>query len=1015
MQRFLLQISVAACALLPIHSNAETWEIEGLEPPAKLAKAERAFLDVRNAKRDLADIPQNASDTIGSVEDEIFQIQKRISNAIAEYNTRERGMEAEIESDNVLRERAVEEARIERERLDKEHSRLTGVYQRAHENKDNLSLEDISKLRAEIEPRLAKNEELRIKNRDERDNVLRALERRATARENELLDLAAKIPDQSDLMRPEDRLRRVKTIKFEAEQKLEKLRTDEHDTAIAFLRELYATAPEHLVVVTASQNKKLFYKAEWKPTGEASATTQAEKDAIASVIAEEEAKLRILENSTKTWRRVVREHAQSIKLESDSATEALNLIADEQYRTVWINASLEITGTIIGAAGTGGISSVIQLASQTGKAFASVKKATKLLGSVTGQTDKFIIENVSTAIGKLVNVEAVGALSAANKIYDFEFGIGGEDRKFNVSRETGFKSDAVQLVAGDMAEFVMSTTAEEISKGVARNMGILTKATKAAASVSEVTKGAGVELATTGLKAIVSARAQALNNARAKQYITSHIVAEALHVSFLNAKRVWLRLDAVTKAHREMVEALKLRLENGPRALEMEKESKLTELSEGDTFDMVFEFSNPVSTEPVISAEGLSFLTLEPVTSERRKWKAKVLVERDNLDDVQLDVGYKDSERPWQLLDSNPATPPRLASLLKDHWDGYEAGNDTNHVLRLGDKRTAFKCAAPQSTASAGSASEDTTIIAGIVETEKLDCSYWVFVPWGVLGVQVTDDRIEAEWVKTFDYERLIAEIFDEAYTDDSMKRMGFKPGKFFSATNASPQTYSDVDFDPVELWDRSAAGIYNGQISTTMTYACDIRNVKERYNEVSAAFSSPVSVLLAPTHSNEIFKGAGISIAFDASEYFKREIVQEYTDSDRLVKIYGVKECGIEGQSSSLGRTMVIKGYPVDSDQDPMSFTPKSLLDYVATKKQIELPNYAEMEPLEIFARQLEDLPQRIRFYQREHIFYNGLDLSVSPAAIEDWLSHPKGRLSAIKSLEQNLVLMQQQYDALK
>ncbi|MEP2946831.1 MAG: hypothetical protein ABJP18_11340, partial [Lentilitoribacter sp.] len=750
MRRFLLQISVAACALLPIHSNAETWEIEGLEPPAKLAKAERAFLDVRNAKRDLADIPQNASDTIGSIEDEIFQIQKRISDAIAEYNSREIGMEAEIERDNILRERAVEEARVERERLDKEYDRLTGVYQRAHDNKNNLSLESISKLRAEIEPKLEENEKLRTKNRQERDNVLRALKDRETARENELLNLAAKIPDQTDLMRPEDRLRHLKITKLEAEQKLEELREEEHRTAITFLRELYATTPEILLSVTASQNRNMFYKAEWKPKGEASATTQAEKDAIASIIAEEEAKLRVLENSTNIWRRVVREHAQSIKFESDSATEALNLIADEQYRTIAINTSLEITGTIVGAIATAGISSAVQLVTETKKFVKTYKKVRKVLGNISDQGDQFIYETVAARIGKLINGEAVNALAKANNIYDFDFGIGTDDRKFNVNKGTGLNSDAAQLIAGDVTELVVTTSVDQLSKSAARYMGVLTESTKAA-ELTKFAKGAGVGLAATGLKAVVSARAQTLNNARAKQYITSHIAAEALHASFLKAKRVWLRLDAVTKTHSEMVEALKLRLENGPRALEMEKESKLTELSEGDTFDMVFEFSHSVSADPVIKAEGLSFLTLEPVTSERRKWKTKVRVERDGLDDVILDVGYRGSERPWQLLDSNPATQPKLVSLLKDYWGGYEPGNDTNHVLRLGDKRTSFKCAAPQETVLAN---EDATIVAGIVETEKIDCSYWVFVPWGVLGVQVNDDRIEAEWIKTFAYER---------------------------------------------------------------------------------------------------------------------------------------------------------------------------------------------------------------------------------------------------------------------
>ena len=65
--------------------------------------------------------------------------------------------------------------------------------------------------------------------------------------------------------------------------------------------------------------------------------------------------------------------------------------------------------------------------------------------------------------------------------------------------------------------------------------------------------------------------------------------------------------------------------------------------------------------------------------------------------------------------------------------------------------------------------------------------------------------------------------MFDKALSDDGIKRMGFNPGRFFSARNQSPKTSSDFEFSPTQLWDQSAAVIYNGQISTTITYACQM------------------------------------------------------------------------------------------------------------------------------------------------------------------------------------------------
>lgn len=654
------------------NSYAATWEINGLEAPRALGEAEAAFNKVRRAEGKIGDTPQNALDTISAIEEELFELNKKISDGASAYEIREKAMEEEIAHDQNLADINQQKAHEKRVALDARHDRITSTLKRIKDN--DPTLKQLAQIRTEFLPELTQIENDITNLRAEETNVRNALKHRQIQRQLELDELKANIPHVSERMSISERLRQAQRIGLETEEEVSKLREQEHATATAFMRELLANTPEYLVAVKASFKDKVFYHGKWLPNGEAQATIQAEKDAIAKLLVKEEDNLAKLENSTKVWRGKVRELAQEIKQKSDTATQMLNLIAEEQERTLWINMGLEMGGTIASSLATGGIAVVVKLVKETDTFVQGLGKIRKSLADLPLENNKLLMESITADLSKTINGEAIEALTVADNIYDVGL-------RFDINRNTGARSDAALLIAGDLTEMVVSTIIEE---GIGATKTYFTGVANAATPTVTIVKGVGVDLATTGLKALVTARAQSLNQDRAREYLKAHVGAEVYHATFLEAKHVWLRLDAVTKAQKEMVDALRLRAENGPLALKLDKQDDQGEASKGDVIEIELEFSNPMIAAPLISGYGLSFTDAKESDASKRRWKVSATLEQDDLSEVNLDIGLDKRERPYFSLDTDPSTPPRLASLIKDHWDGYEDGSDINHTLHFG-------------------------------------------------------------------------------------------------------------------------------------------------------------------------------------------------------------------------------------------------------------------------------------------------------------------------------------------
>lgn len=653
-------------------SHADTWEIEGLEAPRALGEAEAAFNKIRRAENKIGDTPQKAIDTADSIKEELFNLNKRIEDGVSAYETRNQAMKDEIARDEELKQIDRQKVLTERTALKAREDAILSAMNRILDN--DPTKEQLEQLRTEFVPELTGIESHRIEIRQEATNVRNALEHRQTQRQLELNELQAEIPNTTERMAIEERLRLSQRIRFEAEQELSKLREQEHAAATTYLQELLANTPEYLMSVNASFKGEVFYDGKWTPDGAAKASTQAEKDAIAVVFAKEKKNLATLENSTQILRSTVRELAQKIKYQSDVATEMLNLIAQEQERTVWINMGVEISGAVAGAIATGGMSSVFQFVKETSTFVKGLSKIRKSLADIPLDVDKYIYETIAADLSKSINQPVVDALTVADNIYDL--GI-----TTTLNKNTGLRSDAAILGAGDLSEMVVSTGIAKGGEAFTRYMRNLAKVTP---KTTEIVRGSGIDLATVGAKMLVTSRAQSLNNQRAKDYVTAHVSALAFHATFLEAKRIWLTLDAVTKAQKELLDALRLRAENGPEPLKLDKTDGSGDATKGDEIELELKFSKPMIAAPTITAKGLSFSDAEESDVSKRRWKVTATLEEDDLTEVKLDIGLNERERPWFLLDSNPATPPRLTSLLKDHWDGYEAGTDTNHVLNFG-------------------------------------------------------------------------------------------------------------------------------------------------------------------------------------------------------------------------------------------------------------------------------------------------------------------------------------------
>ena len=514
-----------------------------------------------------------------------------------------------------------------------------------------------------------------------------ALDAREFNRETEINDMRSKVPGAVERMGIEDRLDKARSIGFDVSREYAKRSEAEHTTAADFLRELIASDPVGLLAVKARFKRKEFYKGEWKPTGEATAASNAEKEALTKIIAEEEEKFAKIDNARRELRAAVRKLAQDIKYENDQATNALNLIANEQLRTIVLNTGLEATGAAAGALATGGLSAAFQLASKSNGLFSLMKGSAHALKSNLGKVrhadmTKFVGEAVAARIGKVFNGELASVLTEADGAFDLGLNAVKGAGSISVNAKTGLQSDAGALIVGDIAEFGIGKALGRVTEIVAEKVGppgLPSPAlTKAAAMTS-----LGIDVATTTTKALVSARAQALNMGRANEYLAAHMAAQTFHAAFLPTKNMWLRAEKITKAQRELIETLKIRRELGPKNKKLSVVANAADATKGDRIELILKFSSTLTTAPEISAPGMMFTNAVVEGFDNSIWKTTGILQ-DDIEQTKLTVSLHQSERPWTKLDSNPETTPRVVSLLGNYWQGYEAGKDEHHEIRFG-------------------------------------------------------------------------------------------------------------------------------------------------------------------------------------------------------------------------------------------------------------------------------------------------------------------------------------------
>lgn len=98
-------------------------------------------------------------------------------------------------------------------------------------------------------------------------------------------------------------------------------------------------------------------------------------------------------------------------------------------------------------------------------------------------------------------------------------------------------------------------------------------------------------------------------------------------------------------------------------------------------------FSEPLEHTPKLAFDDPGVRVGKPVVGEAGPSVWEFPVTRFDImagaDTIPMEISLSSEESPYSNLDSNPATPPRLASLNAYDWTGYERGTDRNHAVRL--------------------------------------------------------------------------------------------------------------------------------------------------------------------------------------------------------------------------------------------------------------------------------------------------------------------------------------------
>lgn len=658
-------LALACLWLVPLPATAELWQVEGLAPPPSLRDAETVFQDARTRSKAAAPKVTQTLEALNEAENALHLMQVRIRDARAALETRRSGMAEEIARDAEVLAGARQKADARLGELDREADWMNAIVARVA-NDPAPSEADVGAARALL-PRLRTILDRKADIQRRLGNVERGLANQAETRARELRSLAADIPDPAVLLPLQGQVFRLQAQVDYTKLQTRLARATETEAAITFLNELIAVPPEHLSAVDVRMHGETIYQGRWQATGEGLADTDQEKAALSKVLASEVERLKVLETARDRLRAVTRNSAQDIKYHNDIASNALQLIANEQLRTLVINTGLEMGGAAAGMIVSGGMTGLLTAAS----ALKGSKPAIRELLTVPtdGEALAMLSQVVAADIAKHYNGKLAGSLEQANMVLPLAGGI-------RVNTGVGLSSDAGRLVAGDFVEIALVEGADKAAGTVLRRAGLV----GAAKPKPFMNKGNLVDIVTTSLKAGVALRAEILNEARAWEYLVAHTRAQSLHSVYLQSKVAWLRSIRIVEAQREVVAALTARLENGLQARQLDASRKPADLVAGALLEIELEFSHQVALEPVIEAPSLEVIQIAPKGEGRRRWiaTARLLEDRDKL---TLSVGYRQTERPWSMLDSNPATPPRLASLTGPHWGGYEAGPDRNHFL----------------------------------------------------------------------------------------------------------------------------------------------------------------------------------------------------------------------------------------------------------------------------------------------------------------------------------------------
>lgn len=467
---------------------------------------------------------------------------------------------------------------------------------------------------------------------------------------------------------------------FPSIKDVSKLSEKTAEKALTFLGALLRTPPVHLAGVKATINGEPWYEAQVEDdalaTGEGGSGAQAEgyRKALKQT-GEELAELgRLIKLADNQLQRLRDRWEYQSEIESISLyNKAIN-----ERDAIVIGGIIEAGGIIISAAASGGAAApAVHGMLSTLTAYAA-NKGTKLNNKLM---KKLFAKALNTMNGRQAFRESFKEITDYFEAKAVSTAV--MDARLNPYANA--ISSPAAIIVGDAIETFAGSGFKPI-------VDVINQAGTKAGVTTPAAAALLIPVATTLTKAGVQGMYDAVNDSEAADAFSAGVAAMLNRNAYLRMARA-RRVLRERRVHFKAVEnALQDLIEHGPRRkkidVKADSPAAREDLEKNGAAELTLTFSQPLSRRPKIKAKGVTFSKAGKQDEAGKVWQVRIesLNLSDNTSEIPLQIRLSRSEEPYAKLDSDPKSPLRLTSLDREGWQGYEAGPDRNHTLKLGGK-----------------------------------------------------------------------------------------------------------------------------------------------------------------------------------------------------------------------------------------------------------------------------------------------------------------------------------------